>query len=199
MGFPSLPPLHLPQLVDGAVCFYPEKSQRFPLRTWPSLYLRSSKDACLSGDRSVLTLVRLGGRDSWPVLVSAVTSQVYPRLRACVGCIDQDDHVAVLRGFGASQKTSSPDDYVRPSPVPIYREGLPSFHLVTDPKPLGSEGDRVEKKLVLVRLRSGSRVEYLRASRVHVDSIAAGPPRCHIVLNPHHAPAYCHELLERYV
>lgn len=54
----------------------------------------------------------------------------------------------------------------------------------------------MEKRLVLVRLRSGSGADAC-VSRAHVDCVSAQAHRRHVILNPHHAFSYSHELWGR--
>ena len=76
----------------------------------------------------VLTLVRLGGRCSGSIVISAASPQVYLRLWACGGDVQQDGRVSVLP-VRTVPKTSSPDDDVHPQ-VLVCSERFTALHFV---------------------------------------------------------------------
>ena len=124
-------------------------------------------------------------------MTSAACLQVYLCLRVCMDHIHYNGLVPVFRIWGVP-KASSPSDDVHPE-APVCSEGFPAVYLMRDPKPLESAGDRMEERMVLVRLRAGSGTDTC-VSGVHIGCIAAGAPHCHMFLNPHETPSNAHEL-----
>ena len=93
----------------------------------------------------------------------------------------------------ARPKTSSLDDDVYLQ-VAIRRGELPTFDfLARYPKPLACAEYRVEKRLRLVDLHSGSGADAC-VSRAHANSIVAGTPVLPVFSTCHHASAYSHKL-----
>ena len=117
---------------------------------------------------------------------------MYLCLRVCVGHIHQNGLVPVFRVWGVP-KTSSPNDDVH-SEVSVCSQGFSALYLMRDPQPLESAGDFMEKRLVLVYLRAGSRTDAC-VSGVHISCIAAGAPHSHILLNPHEAPSLLYRIV----
>ena len=124
-------------------------------------------------------------------MISAACLQVYLCLLACVGHIHWNGLVSVFRVRGVP-KTSSPNDDVIPE-VYAYSEGFPAIYLMTDSKPLESEGYRMGGRLVLVHLRASSGTDTC-VSGAHIGCIAAGAPHCHMLLNRHETPSIAHTM-----
>ena len=101
----------------------------------------------------MLTLARLGGKGTWPVVISTASSQMYLRLQVCMGDVQQDGLVSVLPVRSVPKTSSTNNDDVHPQ-VPIFSERLAALHLVWNSEPLQRAGDR--EWLVLVHLRLGS-------------------------------------------
>ena len=71
-----------------------------------------------------------------------------------MGDVQQDGLLPILSVLSVP-KTASPHDDVHPQ-VPVHREEFPAHNLVRNSKSNQRAGDRVEKWLVLVRLRPDS-------------------------------------------
>ena len=66
-----------------------------------------------------------------------------------------------------------------------------------DPESLGSAGECMEERLVLVHLRAGSGADAC-VSGAHIGGIAAGVPHRNMFLNPSEKSFNAHELCRGY-
>ena len=107
--------------------------------------------------------------------------QLYRRFRVCMGDFQSDGLVSIFPVRSVS-KTSSPNDDIHPQ-VPFRCERFTALHLVWNSEPLQSAGDRVEKWLVLVHLRSSSGTD------------ACVPGATLIALQQRHLTATCSSIL----
>ena len=87
--------------------------------------------------------------------------------------------------------TSSPDDDIHYQ-VSIRASRAPHLRLGERFKPLECAGDRAEKRLVLVHLRSGS-LSHAHAARVHVGCIAVEAPYRQMLHDAKSSSARAHE------
>ena len=143
----------------------------------------------------MLTLARLGGKGTWPVVISTASSQMYLRLQVCMGDVQQDGLNPVFPVWSVP-KSSSPDDDVHPQ-IPVCSDRFAALYLVWNSEPLQRAGDREEKWLVLVHLRPDSGTDAC-VPGVHVDCIAAGAQNCYVLLDPCEAPFHAPDLCCRY-
>ena len=113
------------------------------------------------------------------MVISTTASQVYLRLRVCMGDVQQDGSVPILPLRSVS-KTTSGDDDVYPQVLSAVN-GSPTLHLVLNFEPFQRARGCIERWLVLEHLRPTSGTDAC-VPGVHVNCIKAGAPYCHVLL-----------------